>query len=469
MSNDKTNVFQPLKYPNEPSRFGRNDLNDFIIWAVNNETSDITIQNEEQIICEIHGRMHRVTNRRLTRTEVMEIIVEIYQSDGAISQLNSGKEIDGPWYIRTSRSETLRFRINITSILADSHNGYSITIRTIKNTPPELKDLNLPQNILDNLSHPQGIILIAGGTGSGKSTFLASIIADKLKKDDSHLKILTYEAPIEYVYDDIEKPTSIISQTEIYHHLPNFTAGIRNALRRKPSIILVGEMRDAETIGEGITAASTGHLLFGTVHSNGVAETIRRMVNVFPSEERNSRAMDILTSIKLIIAQRLLPSTDGKRVAIREYLVFNQEIVDKLIDIEPSKLTYETRKLVLQYGQTFEQDAQAKYNEGLITEKILHEIKKSTKSSSKDILQEKENDSKISNFNDWDQFLNLWLKYGESFLEQAQKKYEQGLISKKELTEIRKITAKNIKYMVRKNSDDEKNHENSNNDNWEDL
>lgn len=463
---EKETVFQSIKYPDEPARFGRNDIENFIVWAVNNDTSDITIQNEEQIVCEIHGRMHRVTNRRITRTEVMEIISAIYQSDGAISELNSGKDIDIPWYIRTSRSESLRFRVNMTAILADGHNGFSITIRTIKNTPPKLSDLQLPKDILDNLSHPQGIILIAGGTGSGKSTFLASVIADKLQNPDAHLKILTYEAPIEYVYDDFDKPTSIISQTEIYHHLPSFTAGARNSLRRKPSIILVGEMRDAETIGEGITAASTGHLVFGTVHSNGVAETIRRMVNVFPAEERNSRAMDILTSIKLIIAQRLLPSVDGKRVAIREYLVFNQEIVDQLVNIEPSKLTYETKKLVLKHGQTFEQDAQSKYEQGLITEKVLHEIQKSTRSNMKDILQEKEN--KINDFNDldnWDNFLNLWFKYGESFLEQAQQKYNQGLISKKELIKIRKITAKNINYIIKKNNGSDEENDND----WEDL
>lgn len=381
MSNNPNN----LVYPNEPSRFTANDIEPFIVWCVEQDASDITIQNEEQVFCEIHGKMLRVTRRRLSRGELIDIISAIYKGDGAVSKLNGGEDVDLPWNIRIDREKTIRFRVNVTAIFTEGHKGYQITIRTIKNRAPLLEDLKLPQEIIDNIGPKQGLVIIAGATGSGKSTLLASVLDWRMRDPDAHLKILTYEAPIEYVYDDVPKPSTSISQTEIGTHLPTFVAGVRNALRRKPAIILMGEMRDKETIGEGVTASMTGHLVYGTLHSNGVADAVRRMVNVFDAEEKNARAIDILTSLKMVVAQMLLPSTDGKRVPIREYLVFTEEIVDRLLEAGVDNLTYETRKILLKHGQTFLEDAQEKFDQGLISEKWLNEIKKLSKGAEKDI------------------------------------------------------------------------------------
>jgi len=373
-----------IKYDKEPPRFTASDVEPFVIWCVQQGTSDITIQNEEQVFCEIHGKMYRVTERRLTRSELVEIISTIYKSDGAISKLNGGEDVDIPWNIRISRENVMRFRVNMTAIFTDGHTGYQITIRTITNRAPLLETLNLPQEIVDNISPKQGMVIISGATGSGKSTLLASVLDWRMRDPDANLKILTYEAPIEYVYDDVPKPTTSIAQTEIGRHLGSFALGVRNALRRKPSIILIGEMRDKETIGEGVTASMTGHLVYGTLHSNGVADAVRRMVNVFDTAEKNSRAIDILTSLKMIVSQMLIPSTDGKRVAIREYLVFTEDIVDKLLESGVDNLTYETRKILLQKGKTFLQDAEEKFKEGRISEKWFNEIKKITKGHKKD-------------------------------------------------------------------------------------
>ena len=373
-----------LKYNKEPTRFTANDIEPFIVWCVEQGTSDITIQNEEQIFCEIHGKMVRVTDRRLTRSELIEIISAIYKSDGAISKLNGGEDVDLPWSIIVSRDKVMRFRINITSIFTEGHNGYQITVRTISGRAPLLETLNLPSDIINNISPKQGLIIIAGATGCGKSTLLASILDSRMREPEANLKILTYEAPIEYVYDGVPKPTTSIAQTEIGRHLGDFASGVRNALRRKPSIILMGEMRDRETIGEGITAAMTGHLVYGTLHSSGAPETIRRMVNAFDASERNSRSIDILTSLKMIVAQMLIPSVDGKRVAIREYLVFNENMVDKLLEAGVENLTYETRRVLLSEGRTFLQDAEDRFKDGQISEKWFNEINKITKGQKKD-------------------------------------------------------------------------------------
>lgn len=381
---EEVKVFTPIKYENEPARFGPNDVEPFMIWCVQQGASDVTIQNEEQVFCEIHGKMHRVTHRRLSKPEVMDVITTIYKSDGAISKLNGGSDVDLPWNIRVDRNTVLRFRVNMTTIFTEGQKGFQITIRTITNRAPLLETLKIPQTIIDNISPKQGLIIISGATGSGKSTLLASVMDWRMRKEDAHLKILTYEAPIEYVYDDVPKPTTSIAQTAVPDHLPNFADGVRNALRRKPSIILMGEMRDKETIGEGVTASQTGHLVYGTLHTNSVSDVVRRMVNVFDVEEKNARAADIIGSLTMVIAQMLLPSTDGKRVAIREYLIFSQKIKDFLLDGGVERLTYNTRRMVEEHGKTFMQDAMEKYHEGLITDKTLDVVRQLTEVLRKD-------------------------------------------------------------------------------------
>ena len=397
--------FISLKYKGEPNRFGPNDIEPFIIWCVEQQASDITIQNEEQIFCEIHGKMHRVTNRRLSKPEVSDIIATIYKGDGAISKLNGGEDVDLPWNIRVNRDTVLRFRVNMTAIFTEGQKGYQITIRTITNRAPLLETLKIPQEIIDNVTPKQGLIIISGATGSGKSTLLASILDWRMRDEDAHLKILTYEAPIEYVYDDVPKPTTSIAQTEIGSHLNNFATGVRNALRRKPSIILMGEMRDKETIGEGVTASQTGHLVYGTLHTNSVSDVVRRMVNVFDVEEKNARAADIIGSLKMVIAQMLIPSTDGKRVAIREYLIFTQTIKDFLLEGGVENLTYNTRRMVEEHGISFLEDATSKFNEGLISEKELEKIRQLTENIRKD--NKTENKSENENSSEENKYMDV--------------------------------------------------------------
>lgn len=376
-----------IKYDKEPSRWTGMDISDFMKWAVKQSTSDVTFQTDEQIICEIHGKFYRVTNRRLSHSEMVEIVSKIYESDSAISKLNGGLDVDLAWSIRVDRENSLRFRVNITSVLTNGVTGFQITIRTINSRAPLLEDMDIPQDIVDNMLQKQGMIMVVGATGSGKSTFLASVVDWRIRQPNAHIKVLTYEAPIEYVYDDVDKPTSSIAQTEIGRHLPSFAAGVRNALRRKPSVIIMGEMRDEETIGEGIIASNTGHLVYGTLHSNGVPESIPRMINVFQPGERNAKAMEILSNIKMIVAQMLLPTVDGKRVAIREYLIFNEDIQRTLEAAPLENISFEMRKLLVKYGQTYLQDAQDKFDQGRITEETLESIRRLTKGAVKDVLE----------------------------------------------------------------------------------
>lgn len=363
-----------LIYPNEPSRFLRNSLQDFVVWAMDNETSDIHIQNEDKIICEIHGKKHRVTNKKLSKQELVDIIIGMH-SDGAITQLHANGYMDFSWSFKINRNTYLRARVNITLMMIEGHKGYQITMRLIKNDPLDIKLLKLPQEVLSNLCHKRGLALVVGSTGSGKSTFLASVIAWRLQQLNSHLKIITIEDPIEFIYDNIEKPTSFISQTEIGTHLASFNLGARNAFRRRSDVVLIGEMRDTETIREGLKLSMAGQLVYSTLHSNGVAEVPSRMALDFDRQEKDARITEILENLKIIIAQMLVPCTDGKRIAIREYLIMNDEIVQEILSVGIDKMSNTMKKILKEHGHTFLQDAKEKLEQGLITKEVFKSLR----------------------------------------------------------------------------------------------
>lgn len=355
-------------YPNEPSRFEQKNIDDLLVYCHRIEASDITIQTGEPITVEIYGRIHKITRRKLANAEVGDILNIIYGPNGT-TQIMRGTDLDTHYEVRPSRSERFRYRVNGVGCFVEGHEGIEITLRTIPTTPPELSTLDLPKPILESMAPQQGIVYITGATGSGKSTLLASMIRTLAEEKDGNRKILTYEAPIEFVYDNIEMSSSLVAQSEIPRHLPSFADGVRNALRRKPHLILVGEARDAETISAVLEAALTGHPVYTTLHTNGVAETIRRLVGSFPQEERLGRTIDIIETLRLIVWQRLVPATDGKRIPLREYLVFSESVRDHLLQSDPENITQTTRELLNLYGQPMLQDVEAKYKDKLISDR----------------------------------------------------------------------------------------------------
>ncbi len=364
--------------PDEPTRFSPPFMEKMLEHTEKLNASDITIQTGSAVYAEVYGVLMKITNRQLSNTELGDLINAIY-GPNATTQLLSGRDIDTHYEFRPNRGVRYRYRVNATACLVEGHDGIQITLRTIPTTPPKLETMELPPNILAALAPQEGIVFITGATGSGKSTLLASIIRDLIEKEDSNRKVLTYEAPIEFVYDEIETISSIVSQSEIPRHLPSFADGVRNALRRKPRLIMVGECRDPETISAALEAALTGHPVYTTLHTSGVAETMRRLVTSFAGEERLGRTIDILETIRLCIWQKLVPTVDGKRVALREYLVFDEEIRDRLLDADPNDVTATTRKLVRERGQLMTVDAQLKFEQGIISERTYKLIIAGTK------------------------------------------------------------------------------------------
>lgn len=366
----------------EASRMNEAEFNRVLIMCSEAGASDITLQTDERVSAEVHGRYYRVSRHHLDNTELQGVINMIY-GPNASTEIKCGRDVDTAYSFKVGRSKVYRYRVNATGGEVNGNDGMQITIRTIPGVPPKMEDLGVEQTIIDNFVPKKGLVLVTGATGQGKSTLLAANIRSILENPHSHKKIVTFESPIEFVYADVEKPSSSIFQSEVPRDLPSFSDAIRNAMRRAPKVILLGEARDAATIGCAVEAAATGHLVYATVHSSGVAETVQRMALTFPGNERISKAIDIIESLRMIVSQQLVPRADGNgRVALREFLVFDSEMRERLVKTDDlSRIVTQIRGMVREYGQTMESSARQYFNEGLISERDYELVAAKNKAS----------------------------------------------------------------------------------------
>lgn len=354
-------------WTDEPARFSSFHLDPLLMYCESLSASDITVQAGEPVFAECYGKLVAITKKKLSHAEAIELLHSIYGQNG-FAHILSGKEINMHYECAVNRRKKYRFRVNATGCLVEGHDSLQISFRLIPNLPPDIETLDLPETLLKALTPEQGIVYITGATGSGKTTLLASIIQSIAQQTQGHRKILTYEAPIEFVFDEIQKPNSVISQMEIPRHLPSFEIGIQNAMRRKPRLISISEVTTRETIRALVEAALTGHPIYTTLHSNGVAETIRRLVTAMPSGGGVDYTIDILETVRVIVWQKLIPAVDGKRVAVREFLIFDEWMRNKLLETVPEKLTLTVRDLLKRYGQTMSTDVEKKFNAGVINQ-----------------------------------------------------------------------------------------------------
>lgn len=245
--------------------------------------------------------------------------------------------------------------------------GIRMVFRRLPSEPPTIQQISAPEDYVKILdSQRQGLILVTGPTGSGKSTTLAAGIRHLIEGDNS-LHIITLENPVEYRYTSLNQDAAYVTQRELNRSLKNFTMGMKSALRQDPDIILVGEMRDLETMRMAMEAAETGHLVFGTVHTTDVASTISRIVQMFPTEEQTAARVQLLSSLRFIICQRLLPKKGGGRVASREYLEFSPQLRKELLELSPSTLFNALQEATATQGVTMMAAIRDIYNDGLIT------------------------------------------------------------------------------------------------------
>lgn len=354
-----------VTWPDEPPRFTQDTIDPFLLWSVKKGASDISLQSDRPIYHELDGVLYPGTYRLLDAADMAAILQKIYGPE-AQARLASGHDLDLSYEIRPDRYTRIRFRVNITAILSKGRDAAQITMRVLPNEPPSMKDLNIEEDIIKSWAPRQGIVIITGPTGSGKTTLLAAGNRMILERPHGCGKMLTYEAPIEYVYDVIKSPRSLVAQTEIPRHLPDFAKGVRNALRRKPNIILVGEARDKETISAAIEAAQTGHAVYTTTHTTGVAATVQRMITSFDAAERSERAYALMETLRMIVTQMLVPKKNGGRMGVREWMRFPDEVREKLLDMDFIEWPPVIQRMMPNYGQTMNVSAGKAFDAGLI-------------------------------------------------------------------------------------------------------
>jgi defect-in-organelle-trafficking protein DotB len=352
-------------WPGEPDRFLEHHIDALLLWCVKKGASDITFQSNRAVYSELAGALYPSTYRSLDAADMTAVVTKLYGTE-ALAILAGGTDIDLSYEVMVDRFTRVRFRVNITAILADGRDGIQVTMRSLPAAPPTMAQLKIEKEIIDAWRPRLGLVLITGPTGSGKSTLLAA--GNRMLIESAHGcgKMLTYESPIEFTYDTIASRKSLIAQTEIPRHLPTFAAGVRNALRRKPEVILIGEARDRETISAAIEAGQTGHVVYATCHTTGVAATIRRLVSTFEPSERNERAFALMETIRLIVTQTLVPKIGGGRLALREYMEFTEGRREKLLGMPFEKWPTELPDMVEKYGRTMEMAARTALKAGLI-------------------------------------------------------------------------------------------------------
>ena len=270
--------------------------------------SDIHITVDSYPIARVKGSFVKLREERLSKEDTLQMAREI-TGDKKFKILEEKGEVD----LSVSIQSGDRFRVNAYK----QRGNYAIAIRTITSQIPSFKTLGLPDVVASFAEKHKGLVLVTGPTGSGKSTTLASLIDIINSTQERH--IITLEDPIEYVHNHKK---GIVNQREIGNDTETFNAALRAALRQDPDVILVGEMRDPETVSIALTAAETGHLVFSTLHTVGSAKTIDRIVDMFPAEQQQQIRTQLSTVCEGVISQQLIKTIDGRnRVAALEVMV----------------------------------------------------------------------------------------------------------------------------------------------------
>jgi twitching motility protein PilT len=288
--------------------------------VVSEGASDLHIRVATAPTIRVHGTLHRVEGPALT-PETAEELMRSITSEEHIQQVRERGGADFAFAF----GEAARFRV---SVFKEKGN-FGMVLRQIPSKMLTFEQIGLPESTKELLYKPRGLILVTGPTGSGKSTTLASLL-NIVNETREEVHLITIEDPIEYYH---KHKKALITQREVHVDVPNFAEALRRALRQDPDMILVGEMRDLETIEAAITAAETGHLVFGTLHTTGAAKTIDRLTNAFPTQQQEMVRIQLSTVLQAVISQLLIPRIDKPgRVAVFEIMINTPSIAALIRD-----------------------------------------------------------------------------------------------------------------------------------------
>ena len=321
------------------------DITQLLAFSVKNKASDLHLSAGLPPMIRVHGDVRRINIEPLDHKQVHAMVYDI-MNDGQRKHYEDVLECDFSFEIQG----LARFRVNA----FNQNRGAAAVFRTIPSKILSLEQLNTPKIFAELALKPRGLVLVTGPTGSGKSTTLAGMVNHLNENEYGH--VLTVEDPIEFVH---ESKKCLINQREVGPHTLSFANALRSALREDPDIILVGEMRDLETIRLALTAAETGHLVFGTLHTSSAAKTIDRIIDVFPAEEKEMMRSMLSESLRAVISQTLLKTKDGSGRAAAHEIIIGTPAIRNLIRENKVAQMYSAIQTGAQLGmQTLDQNLQ---------------------------------------------------------------------------------------------------------------
>lgn len=336
------------------------DINKILEMCVAYGASDVHILVGIPPMYRLHGNLVKVPEASIVTPELAKNLLFPIMNEQQRELVNVDRELDFSYAL----SGGARFRVNVYY----EKGNLGAALRYIPNTIKSLEEWGLPAILGDFTKLKQGLVLVTGPTGHGKSTTLAAMI-DRINKERSE-HIVTIEDPVEFVYTPNK---SMISQRELHADTHSWNVALRSVLREDPNVVLIGEMRDYETIESALTIAETGHLVFATLHTNSAPQTIDRIVDVFPQEQQAQIRSQLSLSLEAVVAQRLIPSMDGKRTAVLEVLVASPAVRSLIRDGKTHMLTSTMQTSVDMGMRTLEMALAEAYKHGKISLAVARE------------------------------------------------------------------------------------------------
>jgi twitching motility protein PilT len=337
------------------------DLSGFLKAALEEEATDLHVTVNSPPVLRIHGQLVPMEHKNLDKNDTQQLLENIL-SPAQKEVLERKRAIDLAYSLNGS-NRTSRFRVNVFY----QRGALAAAFRRLADEIVSLEELNLPPSLYKLCDMNNGLVLVTGPTGSGKTTTLASLIDRVNQIRPCH--IITIEDPIEYV---LEHKKALINQRELHNDVPSFAEGLRSALREDPDVVLVGEMRDLDTMRTAIMAAETGHLVFATLHTRDATSTVGRVVGVFPTDEQEQIAHQLSMTLRAVVSQRLVRTQDGKgRVPAVEIMLATSGIANMIRQHKAEQIRSVIETGASQGMQSMEHSFVRLYKEGKIDKETV--------------------------------------------------------------------------------------------------